>query len=181
MLLTGLSYNDLYSMVKAGKVQGIPRNITINALNNFNHKYGKTPDILQMALPQLTGNNKGYMAPKAVLKEVGDRVEADFFQAEFNEIIEEGISKQKKTVKLLSHGEASGAYICVDVFSGYPHGWLVNSFAETKNQVKRTVDVYKVESQNIKVFAADQGILTQSRYMVLLPEVTKYLLEQSII
>ena len=114
-------------MVKAGAVLGIPRNVTTNTLNNFKHNYGKTPDILQKTLPQLAGNSKGYMAQKTVLTAVGDRVEADCFQAEFNETVEEGDSKLKRTVNLLSFGGACGAYICVDVYSGYPQ-WLVSKF-----------------------------------------------------
>jgi hypothetical protein len=52
MLLTGLSFADLYSMVKSGSALGLPRDMTIQSLNNFEHKYGKTPDIIQMALPK---------------------------------------------------------------------------------------------------------------------------------
>jgi hypothetical protein len=74
MLLTGISFNDLYSIVssKVSTVNGIPRNITLQTLNNFKSKYGKTPDVLQMAFPQLAGNTKGYMAPNVEVAAVGD-------------------------------------------------------------------------------------------------------------
>lgn len=179
MLLTGLSFNDLYSMVKSSSVKGLPRDMTINTLNNFQHKYGKTPDIIQMAIPNLAGNTKGYMAPRKELFSVGERVEADFMQCEFNEILYED-SLQKKTVKLQTFGGATAAYVCVDVYSGYVHGWLVDSVANSVNQVKRTVDTYKKDGHRLQLYAADQGILIQSQFSVIVPEVQRYLNSEKI-
>ena len=88
-----------------------------------------------MALPQLAGNTKGYMAPKVEILRVGQRVEADFLVPEFNEVLYDELSQQNKTVKLLSLGGASAAYIVVDVYSGYPHGWLVDSVGKAVTQV----------------------------------------------
>ena len=60
-LLTGLSFNDIYTMVKYNNIDGLPRDLTIQALNKFEHNYGRTPDVLQLATPNLAGNTKGYM------------------------------------------------------------------------------------------------------------------------
>ena len=180
MLLTGLSFSDIYSMVKNSNVIGLPRDITIKALNNFENRYGKTPDILQMAIPNLAGNAKGYMAAKEVLTYVGQRIEADFFQCEFNETMMNEDSSQKKTIKLATIGGAVAAYICVDAYSGYPHGWLVENMANTVTQVKRTVDLFKRDNYKVNLFAADQGILTQSQFSILLTDVQKYLNSENI-
>jgi hypothetical protein len=173
MLLTGLSFADLYSMVKSGSALGLPRDMTIQSLNNFEHKYGKTPDIIQMALPNLAGNSKGYMAPTEEL------IKADFLVCEFNEVVYDQ-SLQKKTIKIPSLGGAVAAYICVDAYSGYPIGWLVESVANAVNQVRRTVEIYRRDGYEINLFAADQGIITQSQFSVILPEVQRYLLEEKI-
>ena len=42
-----------------------------------------------MTIPNLAGNTKGYMAPRKELAAVGERVEADYFQCDFNEKIYE--------------------------------------------------------------------------------------------
>ncbi len=77
MLLSGLTFNDLYVMTKEDrvKVKGLPRDLTMTSLNQFSRKYGTSPDILQLARPNLAGNVKGYMADKEQLTEVGQRVE----------------------------------------------------------------------------------------------------------
>jgi hypothetical protein len=57
LLLTGLSFNDLYQHVKHKSLDGIPPDVTISSLNHFEHKYGRTPDIIRMALhsfPRIT-------------------------------------------------------------------------------------------------------------------------------
>ena len=62
-MLTGLSFQDIYTMVKNNNIDGLPRDLTLKALNRFEHNYGRTPDVLQLATPNLAGNHKGYMAP----------------------------------------------------------------------------------------------------------------------
>ena len=179
MLLTGLSFKDLYAMVQAG-IQGIPREITIQTLNAFEHKYGRTPDVLQMATPTLAGNVKGYMSLNEQLTRVGQRVEADFFQADFNESKNIEGTDQQRVVKLATHGGATAAYIAVDAYSGMPHGWLVKTVADSVTHVKRSVDRLATDGHSIDTFAADQGIMTQSKFRVMVPETLKYLENQHI-
>ncbi len=111
MLLTGLTFNDLYSMAKTGNVEGLPRDMTIQSLKNFATRYGNTPDIFQMAIPNLAGNTKGYFAPKVDLQDVGDRVEADIFQCDFNEKMYEKEVTIARTQKLPTLGGAIAAFI----------------------------------------------------------------------
>ena len=72
-LLTGLSFNDLYMMIKFGYVDGLPRDISVQTLNKFEHNYGRNPSVLQMAIPNLTGNTKGYMAQPPKIAKIGER------------------------------------------------------------------------------------------------------------
>jgi hypothetical protein len=60
----------IYQIVRNKNVEGLPKEITLSALNSFSHKYGTTPDVIQLATPNLDGNTKGYFSPKAVLSNV---------------------------------------------------------------------------------------------------------------
>ena len=85
-LLTGLTFKDLLTMSKHNSVLGLPRDITPDTLHTFENRYGRAPDVLQLAFPNLAGNTKGYFAPKEILTRPGQRIEADYFEPEFNDI-----------------------------------------------------------------------------------------------
>ncbi len=178
-LLTGLSFNDLYLMIKFNSAEGLPRDITVQSLNNFEHKYGRTPSVLQMALPNLAGNTKGYMAQPPRVAKIGERVEADFFVGEFNEdslsSATEDSNSRKQSAKLASHGGATAGFVDVDVYSGYLNGELAKSVANSVDFVRNTVSTYERFHHEIVLFAADQGILTQSHFRVFMPAARKYL------
>jgi len=173
-LLTGLSFRDIYHMIKYNCAKGLPRDITIQSLNSFQHKYGSTPDVLQLAVPNLAGNTKGYMAPIEKVTEVGQRVEADFMQFDFNDTTVDVKTQQKKTIKLTSHGGATGAYLSVDVYSGLLHGRLIVSVSESVQRVKETIETYQRDGHKVKLFAADMGVLIQGKFSVATPEVQEY-------
>lgn len=185
-LLTGLSFQDLYSMVKNSSADGLPRDLSMRSLNNFEHRYGRTPDVLQLAVPNLAGNTKGYMAPKAKLDHCGQRVEADYFESEFNDpsavltSTDTFSSARKKVGKLPTHGGAVAAFVAIDAYSSYVHGQLVRNLQDAVEQVKSIVDMYRIEGYKIEVFAADQGVVSQSMFRVHLPETQQYLNDQGI-
>lgn len=132
-LLTGLSFQDIYAMVRNSNIDGLPRDLTIKALNKCEHNYGRTPDVLQLATPNLAGNHKGYMAPTVPITFIGQRIEADYFETAFNEEVTETITKEGMTTtkthvkKLASHGNALACLVSIDVFSGKVHGRSVPS------------------------------------------------------
>ena len=70
-LLTELTFRDLLFPTNA--VLGLPHNLTATALHSFENKYGRTPDVLQLAFPDLSG------ITKPVLTHCGQRIESDFF------------------------------------------------------------------------------------------------------
>ena len=186
-LLTGLSFNDIYTMVKNNNIDGLPRDLTIQALNKFEHNYGRTPDVLQLATPNLAGNTKGYMAPPVPVTYVGQRVEADYFETEFNEEVvidrvnKDGlIIKQTHLKKLASHGNALACFVAVDVYSGKVHGRLVPNMKDAIEHVKYVVESYQRDGHNIEIFAADQGVLSKSMFKVMTPAVDAYLIKKSI-
>ena len=80
-LLTGLTFRDLHFLTKNNSVAGLPRDLTPSVLHSFEHRYDRTPDVLQLAFPYLAGNTKGYFALKTELTHIGQRLEADFFEA----------------------------------------------------------------------------------------------------
>jgi hypothetical protein len=67
-LLTGLTFKDLFFLTNNNAaISGLPRDLTATALHSFENKYGRTPDVLQLAFPDLSGNIEGYFAPKPIL------------------------------------------------------------------------------------------------------------------
>jgi hypothetical protein len=149
-------------------VSGLPRDLTATANHSFENKYGRTPDILQLAFPDLSGNAKGYFAPKPVLTHCGQRLEADFFEPEFNDISARDAtsksslssSQRSKLKKLKSFGGAIAGYTYIDVYTGHVDGILVNSIAKPLPLVKATVQAFKVKKHKVEVFSADQGVIS---------------------
>ena len=148
-LLTGLSFQDIYSMSKNESVVGLPRDLTVAALNHFEHRNGRNPDALQLALPNLAGNTKGYMAPRPSLTHCGQRVEADYFECDFNDpstvitTAEGAATARRKLGKLPSHGGAIAAFVSIDAYSGYVHGRLVNNLRDSVDHVKFVREKYR--------------------------------------
>jgi len=179
-LLTGLSFSDLYSMKENGSVEGIPRDITMETLNTFSRKYGRTPDVVQLARPNLAGNTKGYMAAPPQLTHVGQRVEADFFTTDFNYDVKEPNGRIKSS-KIPTLGGATFGFVSVDAYSGFVHGRLTNSTANAVEHVKWVNDLYSTFDHTIDLFAGDKGIIGESSYQVMTPSTQKYLNENNIL
>ena len=104
-------------MVKYQNVDGHPKDLTIKALNKFQHKYGSTPDVVQLSTPVQDGNIKGYFAPSIPITRVGQRVEGDFFIPEFNEKVYDPNTDATQTVKIPSHGGGIAAYAAFTAMS----------------------------------------------------------------
>ena len=184
-LLTGLTFRDLLFLTNNDAVSGLPRDLTATALHSFENKYGRTPDVLQLAFPDLSGNAKGYFAPKPILTHCGQRIEADFFEPEFNDLtsIDDTSeapltsTQRAKLRKIKSFGGAIAGYAYIDVYTGCADGILVNSMAKPLPLVKATVQSFKAKGHKVEVFSADQGVISQSLFRVAIPEVQKYLRE----
>eukprot|EP01036_Dinobryon_divergens_P039047 gene39047-51372_t len=182
-LLSGLTFKDLLTMTKNESVLGMPRDITPQSLHNFENKYGRTPDILQLAFPDLSGNKKGYFAPPVPLTHCGQRIEADYFEAEFNDIpytdtpdpTPAPTSKPKKVKKLPSFGGATAGYVYLDVHSGYVNGILVTSMKNPLPLVQAIIKAQTNRGYVPSTFAADQGVISQSLFRVSIPAVQKFL------
>ena len=66
-LFTGLTFRDLLFLINNDAVPGLPRDLNATALHSFEKKYGRTPDVLQLAsFPDLSGNTKEYFTRKPV-------------------------------------------------------------------------------------------------------------------
>ena len=84
-MLTGFSFNDLYQITKHNSVTGLPPDLTMQQLNSFSHKYGRTPDILRLATAQQMPNRRGLMDDDIKPVFVGDRVEIDIMEPDYND------------------------------------------------------------------------------------------------
>ena len=157
---------------------GLPRDITIDDINKYERQYGGTPEILQQALPNKNGTKgKGYFTQIEELNHTGERIEADIMASEFNEPATTGKSQSQK---IPTHGGAIAAYLTVDCYSGYVHGYLLKNISNIIDTVKTSITQIKTDVPTVKLgtFCSDVGILTQSEFRVMTPVVEKYLREE---
>ncbi len=187
-LLSGLTVPNMIQTVKNGSIGGLHPDITVRALYSFSHKWGESPDAVQLGHPSKLGNKKGYMSVSEQSTQCGAYVEMDYFEPEFNEISTVGSSplhddnglKKKMSRKIMSHGGAIAGCVTYDSATGYVNGRLVQSVAKPLALVKESVERYALSGHLIKEFAADSGVVSQSQYRVLTTEVETYLLSQGI-
>jgi hypothetical protein len=176
-LLTGMSFRDTKKAVEHNSIIGLPRDVTVHALHRYERLYGTNPPVLQLATPNLASNRKGYHAPLPQLTHVGQRVEADFMESEFNDTVPHSTSgtTPRRVRKLATHGGAIAAFVAIDSFSGHVYGHLVSSLANAVEQVTLLHNRYRIAQHTISLFAADQGILAQSHFQVMTPAVEAFL------
>eukprot|EP01036_Dinobryon_divergens_P034330 gene34330-44348_t len=134
-LLTGLTFRDLLFLTNNNAVSGLPRDLNATALHSFENKYGRTPDVLQLAFPDLSGNTKGYFAPKPVLTHCCQRIEAHFFEPEFNDLN----SIDETSQPSLTSTQRS-------------------KLKKIKSYVQATVKAFQAKGHKVDVFSADQGV-----------------------
>ena len=175
MLLTGLSFNDLYTIIKNGSVNGLPPDLKLQHLNTFSHRYGRTPDILRLANAQQIPNRHGLLDDTRKPTFVGERVEVDIMESDYNDPSKKGVS-----AKLPTWGGATSAAVCVDSYSGFVIGKLLKNMRNTVEFLKEFVQYFKTYRHKIAKLAADSGIVSQSTYQVWTPEAASYLLSEEI-
>ncbi len=177
MLMMGLSLEDLKLLVKHKSLSGMPPDLTERVINTFEHRHGRTPDIITLAIPVNRRNRSGLMDRPEELTKVGQRIEVDCAESDYNE---ERTEKEKKSKKLMANGGAIAFAVCVDCYSGYMISVLLTSTGDAIKFVKRFVEEYRNIGHEIKTFAADSGVVSQSKYQVFEPEVETYLRAEGI-
>jgi hypothetical protein len=168
MLLTGFSFDDVYSMVKYGSVTGLPPDLTISQLNNFSHYYGRTPDLIRLATAQQIPNRQGLMDANEKPTFVGARLEVDIMDSDYNDP-----SKQGK--KLPTWGGAICAAVGVDCMSGYVVGKLLTKKSNTLEFIKEFVQFFQMHKHPIKKLSSDSGIVSASNFQVMTTDAIQYL------
>ena len=184
LLLTGLSFRDWSILVKHDSISGVPPDVTTQMLNSFEHQYGCTPDIVRLAVPIQPDQQWGLMDPPVVLERVGQRYEVDCLTMDYNETpkklqqdspLPEPAAVVKPPKKLPSHGGATCAVLGVDCYSGYVHGRLLKSTANSVSYVGELIAQVEQEHNKVELLAADSGVLTASLFQVMTPDLEKYL------
>lgn len=170
-LLTGLTLRDIQSAIRDGSIDGFHPELEGRALSNFEAKWGRTPDVVHLAHPNKIGNVKGYMTKPPVYSHVGQVVEMDNMESDFNESDTlEDISamncERKRVQKLPTHGGARFANVTYDVFSGLVHGRLLLNQANAVEWVQATIDLYATAGYTIAEFAADRQIIHEGKFRV---------------
>lgn len=173
MLLTGFSLQDLKLQVKHKSLDGMPPALTEQMIHRFEHRHGTRPDIVTLALPINRPNRTGLSTAPETLERPGQRVECDAGEPDYNEK-RAGIDKKAK--KLKSLGQAIAFALAVDCWSGFLLIKLLKSLGNSLEYVKHFVKKYRAQNHAIKVFAADSGVVSQSKFQVFEPVVETYLL-----
>ena len=106
-LISGITLKNLKKFVKKKLVSGIHPSITISALNKFEHRYGTSPDAFQLANPNPYGKRKGYFSEPEPITFVGQEVECDFMEPDFNDV-KTTTKPEKRTSSTKSLDDASG-------------------------------------------------------------------------
>jgi hypothetical protein len=182
-LLSGLTWDMLWDAVHGGSLLGLHPGITKTLLSRFARKWGKTPDVAQLAHPNVTGNEKGYMSEREREDEVGV-VQMDIMFYDFNESISEVPLARgpkwpvKRRSKLMTFGGAIAASLLVDEKTGYCLGKLVRKTAVPLEVIEEAFGIYKMYGHKIRKFKADSGISTSSEFKVFTTEVDKFLIKE---
>ena len=171
LLMTGLSFRDWHSHLKNGSLGGIPPDLTLHGLNRFEYRYGRTPDIVQLAHPINVRDATGLREDRAEPTRTGERIEIDCLYSDYN--IRESDSKlgTLKTRKLPTHGGAIAGALCVDCYSSYVHGQLLKSVSHPETFVEGFLSRLKLDDVIVTTLAADGGVVTNSMFQVLTTKV----------
>jgi hypothetical protein len=175
LLMTGLTFRDLYMHVKNKSLSGLPPDLTAAGLNRFAHKFGRTPDILNMANPINIRDATGLRDPPIDPTRPGERIEIDGMQSPYNmrETVPGSslVSASVTTKKLPTHGGAVASIICVDCYSSFVMGKLVISVANPEVFVEGFLERYKLDHWPVSGIAADSGIVTNAQFQVMTTKV----------
>lgn len=175
LLMTGLTFRDWQMHVKNGSLGGIPPDLTLHGLNRFEYRYGRTPDIVQLAHPVNIRDATGLREDRVEPTRLGDRIEIDCFYSDYN--VRESISSNEnksatiRTRKLPTHGGAIAGALCVDCYSSFIHGQLLKSVAHPETFVEGFLSRLKLDDVSVSTLAADGGVVTNSMFQVLTTKV----------
>ena len=175
LLMTGLTFRDLYLHVKNRSLSGLPPDLTVHGLNRFAHRFGRTPDILNMANPISLRDATGLRDPPMEPTCPGARIEVDAMQSPYN--LRESVpgsalvAASVKTKKLPTHGGATAAIVCVDCYSSFVMGKLVKSVADPEVFVEGFLARFKLDNWPVSGLAADSGVVTNAQFQVMTTKV----------
>ena len=177
LLMTGLSFRDWQTHLKHGSLRGIPRDLTAHGLNQFEYRYGRTPDIVQLANPKSVRDATGLRDGPAVLTRCGERIEVDVMYSDYN--VRESVpgtatsGPSVRTKKLPTHGGATAAAVCVDCYSSFVSGKLLKSASNPHEFVEYFLARFQLDNWPVTGLAADSGIVTNPMFQVAMTEIDR--------
>ena len=161
LLMTGLTFRDWKSHLKHGSLHGIPRDLTNRGMNQFEYRYGRTPDIINLANPRSVRDATGLRDDPPVLSRCGERIEIDVMHPDYNIRESDG-----HTRKLPSHGGAIAGAVCVDCYSSFVSGKLLKRTAHPEEFVEYFLARYRNANWPVQGVAADTGIITNPEFQI---------------
>jgi hypothetical protein len=174
LLMTGLSFRDWYLHLQNSSLEGIPNDVNINAMNTFEHRYGRTPEIIHLAKAINTGHHKGLMSAPPPLTHVGERYEIDVMESDYNittktkkvstSLNEQNQTNNQRTAKLPSHGGAIAVAVGVDCYSSFVQVKLLHVQINSEVYVEYFFKCLRRDGYEVKSLGADQGVSSVSMF-----------------
>lgn len=183
LMLSGFPFRQLQHFADhPGAITGIDYGrLTRRTLSDFEHRHGRTPDIVQLA------NNEQHQLQVRAFDDsrppcdhVGDTVEVDglfmrWTEETHNYLTDDRIVQKQRTRKLASHGGAISGMISVDKYSGYVIGKLCKPNTTAMEFLKETISKYQIYGHEIRCIAADVGMVSVGHFNILTSKTQEYL------
>lgn len=182
-LLAGFTINQIQTALKHTSIYGFHPLITHGALKKFTDTYGFTPDAVQLATATRLPNVPAYNTPPTEYTKIGECLEIDCMESEFNieEVKTDKNGKRHVThSRALSLGGARYAVVGVDCYTGFIVGSVL---PQLKNPLKMIEDILhqmrtaaKAKHGDIAItsIAADQGVASKSHFRVVNTDVEAF-------
>jgi len=177
LMLCGFSTLDQLKILKHGCLAGFPPDLTKRNVQSFINKYGATPDLIKMAFPTQDANVWGLLDDVPKPSGIGEVVEIDEFECDFNLRAHDN---GKRTRKLPTLGGAVKATILVDKYSGYIIGYLRKPLVKNIDVLKFLITQLEVDHVVVQTIASDGGIVSQSHTAIGDSEALSYLTSKGI-
>ena len=154
-MMCGWTLEDLHTMLSKKTVTGLHPDLTLSALEHHKHWLGTRPQAIQVALPEhIPTRGRGLRPPKTPPSKPGEALQIDVMQPDFNSVPLSG-----PATKIIAHGGASYAAVCVDVLTGFTMVLLLESTRFPLIILQHFHYLNRTYGHRTKSIAADSAIM----------------------
>lgn len=193
-LLSGIAFITLHQAAEHQSLLGLHPTVTKQTLRKFVKSHGSTPDLLAKAIHDQVPHYHAYEKEETRPTSPGQHLLNDTFFSDFNEASpkkklvqpsapgsEPLLEEAKRVSKLPTWGGAVAMNLTVCSLTGFVHGYLVQPQVTALQIVTQALDTFATGLRcTTEVFAADEGIVSDSKFTVSTPPVRQLLLQRHI-